>query len=293
MIKHAYLIMIHDDLYQFEKLISLLDDKRNDLYIHVDKKMKNFDFNKYTNYLQNASVKFIDRFDVRWGSVMQIKVTLELIKASIKEKHNYYHFISGACLPIKNQDYIHDFFNKSGKDFIEYDDFNNISDNNLNRIKYHHLLEKLWRHKNKFIEKLSRFIERNFVKVEKTMGINRLKNSNLVFRKGPNWFSITENTAKYILEKSSDYLKYFRYSYCADELFVQSIIYNSTLKDNLYFKDNKTSCMRYIDWERGNPWTFKMEDLNNLLKSDMLFARKFSSKVDREIIDKIYKEVKK
>ena len=42
--KHAYLIMSHNDFYILEKLLRLLDDRRNDIYVHIDKKVKNFDF---------------------------------------------------------------------------------------------------------------------------------------------------------------------------------------------------------------------------------------------------------
>ena len=41
--KHAYLIMVHKSLCQVEKLCHLLDDRRNDLYIHVDARTPNFD----------------------------------------------------------------------------------------------------------------------------------------------------------------------------------------------------------------------------------------------------------
>lgn len=40
--KHAYLIMKHADEYLLQVLISMLDDKRNDLYIHADSKWVNF-----------------------------------------------------------------------------------------------------------------------------------------------------------------------------------------------------------------------------------------------------------
>lgn len=45
--------------------------------------------------------------------------------------------------------------------------------------------------------------------------------------------------------------------------------------------------MRFIDWERGkngNPYTFRNEDLEVIMKSKAFFARKFSETVDRDII---------
>ena len=36
--RHAYLILAHHHFGQLRKLISLLDDPRNDIYVHVDRK---------------------------------------------------------------------------------------------------------------------------------------------------------------------------------------------------------------------------------------------------------------
>lgn len=38
--KHAYLIIEHKDNFVLETLIELLDDSRNDIFIHIDKKLK-------------------------------------------------------------------------------------------------------------------------------------------------------------------------------------------------------------------------------------------------------------
>ena len=48
--KHAYLIMAHNNFGILEKLLMLLDDQRNDIYIHIDKKVKDFDFH-YFSYI--------------------------------------------------------------------------------------------------------------------------------------------------------------------------------------------------------------------------------------------------
>ena len=50
------------------------------------------------------------------------------------------------------------------------------------------------------------------------------------------------------------------------------------------------SIKRFIDWNRGQPYTFKLEDFDLIMNSGCFFARKFSSKVDKNIIDKIYEK---
>ena len=84
---------------------------------------------------------------------------------------------------------------------------------------------------------------------------------------------------------------------------VGDFIVNSKYKDRLFynkFDDNPKSIMRYIDWKRGKPYIFRNDDYNELINSEMLFARKFDASVDIDIINAIYtklckknKEVKK
>ena len=41
--KHAYLIMAHNNFDLLQKELYLLDDERNDIFIHIDKNAKNVD----------------------------------------------------------------------------------------------------------------------------------------------------------------------------------------------------------------------------------------------------------
>lgn len=126
------------------------------------------------------------------------------------------------------------------------------------------------------------------------MKINRVKKIKKEFRYGSNWFSITHNLANYVLENEDFIKKTFKYTSCCDEIFLQTIVYNSKYFDNLYLKQDNSykANQRYIDWTRGEPYTFKINDYDELIKSDMLFARKFSTKIDKEIVDKIYDYVR-
>ena len=40
--KHAYLIMAHNEFGILERIIKLIDDERNELFIHIDKKSQKF-----------------------------------------------------------------------------------------------------------------------------------------------------------------------------------------------------------------------------------------------------------
>lgn len=52
MMKHAFLIIAHNNWWQLKKLIECLDSDTHDIYVHVDKKSKDFDesyFKKFGN----------------------------------------------------------------------------------------------------------------------------------------------------------------------------------------------------------------------------------------------------
>lgn len=66
--KHAYLIMDHNDWSLLCKLLSCLDDKRNDLFIHIDKKV---DFKPEDIYSpKQAKCTYIKRRSVAWGDIL-------------------------------------------------------------------------------------------------------------------------------------------------------------------------------------------------------------------------------
>ena len=68
--KHAYLIIAHHEFEVLEKLIQSLDDARNDIYIHFDRKLKSLP----TFIIRHADLYILEeRIDIRWGHVSQIK----------------------------------------------------------------------------------------------------------------------------------------------------------------------------------------------------------------------------
>ena len=59
--KHAYLILAHNQFDILKKLVVALDSKHNDIYIHVDKKAKDFDEHEFSMLTKFSKVFFIKR----------------------------------------------------------------------------------------------------------------------------------------------------------------------------------------------------------------------------------------
>lgn len=284
--------MAHNEFYILEKLVQLLDYKDNDLFIHIDKKVRDFDFDKFRSLVKVSNVYFIDRMDVRWGTNTQINCELELLAYALqKGDYDYFHFLSGVDLPIKSQREIHSFFEKNkGKEFIHYFSHQPITNDRIERVKYYHLFCRNLRSHSEFKKKLSQKLYYKLLKYERILKINRIKGKEKDFYHGANWFSITHELASYVVSLKSKIEKEYKHTFCADEFFLQTIVYHSKFYDNLYLKkdDDYSQNVRFIDWNRGEPYTFTIEDFDLLMHSKMLFARKFSVNLDKEVIDKIY-----
>ena len=90
------------------------------------------------------------------------------------------------------------------------------------------------------------------------------------------------------VKSNPSYVKSFRYTRCADEIFFHTIIMN-------YVSDitPENNDLRYIDWRTGPefPRTLRMEDYDRIKESGALFARKFAPAKDATIIDRLYADI--
>lgn len=290
MSRHAYLIIAHNNWYILSKLVSLLDNSRNDIYIHIDKNSYPSSYLEQSikNQVKEAKVLFIESRPVSWGGYSLIDVTLRLMATATEEYHySYYHLLSGSDLPLKDQYQIHEFFDANqGSEFIHFGKKEWI-DIIQSRMKYYWIFQE-YVGNSKRIDKIAiRFLNRMCVLFQKIIGINRLVN--LQVSGGSEWFSITDESARFLLSKRDFIERHFKYCICADESFVQTIIINSDLKKKVYnfnSHNDKDCTLRYIQWENGKPHVLKMEDYDQLINSGCIYARKFDE-TDKELVDKI------
>lgn len=289
--KHAFLISAHHEFDLLKKLLLALDDARNDIYLHIDKKVT--DLPKIT--LNNARLFVLDEpIDIRWGDVSQIKSEFILFEAAYKNgPYKYYHTLSGVDFPLKSQDYIHAFFEQhQGKEFIGYTQ-GDISDEIDRKVKRIHLFPKYFRTENGFISFFMRMIRYVFLRLQFLFGIRR--NRGLNFKKGTSWVSITHDLVSYLLPQYKEVMGMYNHSYCADEIFLHTICWNSMFKESIFDKDNEhNGCMRMIGWKDNQLIDWENKDFDILMKSDALFARKFNSEhidVVHKILNKITTDV--
>ncbi len=283
--KHAYLIMAHNNFDQLSVLIGLLDDERNDIYLHIDKKAKNFD--RTSIKTKHSELIFVKPLSVKWGGHSQIKCEMRLFKTAGKKHYTYYHLLSGVDLPIKTQDYIHSFFAEhAGQNFIDIDEKAKDSKNVTDRVERYHFFQNVIGRSEHIVMCRLRGLEERLLTLQRKMGVKRKQI--IPLSKGANWISVTDSLIQYVISQEKIIKKQFSYSHCADEVFLQSVVMSSPYRETVTGK-----CLREIDWVRGGPYTFRKEDVPMLLSSENLFARKFDEKVDREAIKLIADQIKK
>lgn len=281
--KHAYLIIAHTNWEQLQKLVSLVDDERNDIYIHIDKKVN---IESLWLHTDKSPIHFVDRIDIRWGTSSIIEAELSLFETAIRISHSYYHLISGFDLPIKSQNSIHDFFHQNqGKEFIG---FGSKDWDVEGRIYCYNLFGRQMRNSNLAVRYLCKAIRMfaNYLQIKLHVYPNKSKDR--IYRYGCEWVSVTHCFAEELVKQKTFFLRRYKYSYCPDEIYKQTFAYNSKYRDHIYdLKDEFRGCMREIDWIRGRPYIFTESDYDMLINSDKLFARKFDQRKDEEIIDKL------
>ncbi|MCM1312357.1 MAG: glycosyl transferase [Bacteroides sp.] len=289
--KHAYLIIAHNEFLVLQKAIDAVDDWKNDIYVHIDRKIL-----LMPNLVSKKSHLFIlpERLNVKWGHISQIETELLLFETAFnKGAYAYYHLISGTHFPLKSQEYIHGLcaeLNKSIFQYMEtceaeidakirrYNLFNGYMMSNISSYSYvlGHLLWILC------------------LKPQKILRIKRFRQSK--FYKSSNWVSLRSDAVAYLLSKKKYILKKYKYTFCGDEFFALSELMNSPLKDELYIggRDNlKSVVLLYCCFDSHNPKVLELADFKKIIESRCLFARKFSESKSLPLLELLIENIKK
>ena len=282
--KHAYLILAHNEPELLSLLVERLDDVRNDIYIHFDRKLSILPDIK----TQHAGLYILkDRVDVRWADVSMLEAEYKLFHAVVDSgsQYSHHHLISGVDLPLKNQDYIHSFFAQhQGKEFVGLHQrpMNSHADRALH---YWHPFTRSFRGSG-CVFAIKRILRYLVIQTQVLLGIRR--NATIPFHKGGQWVSITRELIDYLLEQEDRAFTIFSRTFGADEYFVPTLIWDTPFMERLFdATDESRGAMRYIGWRAdGQLIDFTPQDLPALQQTEYLFARKFNSR-DKAFLQEI------
>lgn len=266
--RHAYLILAHNDIPLLGALVNCLDDSRNDIFVHWDAKSGSVPQLKTEH---SRLIMLDERVEVNWAGYSMVEAEFCLLKKAFSYgPYAYYHLLSGADLPIKSQDYIHAECERL--DGTEFVGFAPATQAEIDfRVQHRFLFPESFRSKN-ILKRGLRFL---YLKYQDLI---HWKRTDITVKKGAQWCSLTQDFVTYLLGQEDFVKRLFSHTFCPDELFIQTVIFNSRFKNNIKpAKSEYDGNMRFIKWVDGELIPIREEDYQNLKSSDKWFARKFSS----------------
>lgn len=280
--KHAYLIIAHNEFEVLSYLISALDDERNDIFIHVDKKVKTMpriSTKKAGLYIMEK------RNDVRWGHYLQVRTTLDILFYAYDiRKYAVYHVISGTHLPLKSQDEIHAFFSAHPEKNFFMSMPTNEDETDL-KIRRYNFFVRNFMHRNPWLRRVDQLCWQIGIKIQKILRYKRHRN--LSFQKVSNWFSLSSSAISWLRDNEKIIEDRYRYTLCADEYFAISELSRSSLEDSVVYCPH----LLKTDFTGVNPKVYTSADYQELKNTSYLFARKFGGS-DLDIVKRIVDELK-
>jgi len=308
----AYLILAHNQPQLLIREVERLNQANAHFFIHIDKKNEQDFFFLKEHFRVYANVSIISEQKIYWMGFNMVKATIRLLELahSSKVQFKYYVLLSGQDYPIKPNEYINEFFGKYNCDFIAYNPMEYLDDIFKNKVSYYHHFDNGYTN--------PRSASRVPWMVKLYYGLHRRLDKYMPRRKffkgytpyfGSQWFALTGDTVKYILDflaRNKKYIRFMKFTEGPDEVFFQTIILNSERRHNVYDYDDftawqkgrkegavfvhKYSSLRYMDWSeqlKVKPAILDKGYYETLAASNDLFARKFDENISGELLDEI------
>lgn len=284
MMRHAIMIMAHADYDQLRTLVEVLDNPAIDIFIHINKRSYDWDPKILSGATTFSKVYFVPRVKIFYCDYSQVNAQVSLLNSATKRGYDYYHILSGADLPLHPiAEFLHFFEKNKGYEFI------GLAPNYDKRMAG---IKAFFSNSIRISKGVLRTLLLKSAHFLKTLQLRFKVNLSKGYKgepfQGCDWWSISHSAAMYVLENEPIFKKYFIHCYCPSELFVQTILCNSPFAQKLYNPhDECLGSLREIDWTRGEPYVWRKDDYKQLIASPCMFARKFSSHVDNQIIEQI------
>lgn len=258
--KQAVALLVHQDLFQVNALIRILQPSF-DIYVHIDKKSN-------INPEDVVTSNVWKKYTVHWGGYDMVEATVFLYKQILATSLPYTHVIllSGDALPVKSNLVISEFLsNRAGVSFLE----NKVADEvRLERRRLFWFNEDLKKRVSgirKFMNsyRMIRWFQRRFSIWRSVKGFERT---------GSQWTILSLHHVQHIIDNCD--LSPYRLMAVPDESFVQNHFSNFDLP----YERN----LIYAHWPRKkslSPNYIDEETFLSLINGPYLFARKFEPEV--------------
>jgi hypothetical protein len=277
----AYLIRAHQRPDQLTRLVDRLATPTATFHIHVSARTPDEMYAAMRRGLAGRDdVHWVDRIPVYYSGFSLVRSALAGLTAIARTGPLPPHvvFLSGQDYPLRPAREIESFLaGRAGESLVEHfpipsDRWGN-ENGGLDRIRHVHFERVQYRTRILHVP----FLRRSFP-------------SGLEPHGGSAWCVLSDEAVRTLLafgDESPQTFRFFAHVRAADEIFIQTVLLNSSARERV-----ANEPVHHIEWPGGShPATFGREDLPRLGASGKLFARKFDTGVDAEILDLIDREL--
>ncbi|MBC9928782.1 beta-1,6-N-acetylglucosaminyltransferase [Chitinophaga qingshengii] len=259
----AFIIQVHKQPAQLERLLKRLAHPQVDCYVHIDAKCSLPEWESVLSLPQVYLVK--QRANVTWAGWGIIQASLNGMNAVLNTGIDYawVTLLSGQDYPLQPIGQIIAFLQQQkGRQFL-----NVISEEALrpmmSKMEHYHFVEYNFPGKYRLGRLLTAILPR------------RKAPLGLQLYCGSAWWTLSLDCVRFCVTYEQQHpalRKYFKLTWGADEFIFQTILMNNDV-----YRSRLTDYLHYIDWSAGkeHPKVLGIEDIEVLRQSGKLFARKF------------------
>lgn len=297
--KIAYLILAHKHPNQIARLASRLS-KSGDIFIHVDKKVKLYDYECELKNIPNAYLEK-NRISVSWAGWSIVKSYLQLLNRAYNSDKSYdrFVFLTGQDYPLMSDFEIVSEFEKNltTEYVMAYNIVNSTIPTDKNKTTKKWYLDCPF--KSKFLRRAYKSITYRVLTKPFSSKETRVKLGGQLVDPyfGQMLSAFTRNGAKLILDTYSNdknYNKKMKRVHAPDELYWHTIIFNSSLRKNAVQNGEEHVITEHFGWAPLHYHSYDVEtsvftedDFEELKNTGYMFCRKVVTGVSDKLMDLI------
>lgn len=298
--KYGFLILAHNDVAHCRRLINSLGQVREFMFlVHIDAKANIEEFALSLRGLKNVYL-LLDRVNVMWGGFSQVEAMLKLLTVGLAfPATQRFTYLSGADYPLRAASELLTHFEKNSdtsyvpcvhvdKSSQKYDRFVNVNING--EVEF---LNMRGRQSEMEIQLRKAFISNCYKEFKRNS--QSIMSQFIPYKEmysGSQWVSLTRVHSEYLMQEISGLPNigiFFRYTVVPDESFIHTILMNSPYAAHNILREN----MHEILWKESPTdkgavvVTYTEQHLDFLKSSRKWFARKFSTQVSADLLERL------
>ncbi|MEK6274232.1 MAG: beta-1,6-N-acetylglucosaminyltransferase [Actinomycetota bacterium] len=275
--KVAYLIRAHHAPKLLERVVRRLAGPDVGVFLHISRSAEDPVYDEMVSRLQDVEgVHWLPRRRCRYGGFSLVEATLAGLDAiaEVDPLPRHTLLLSGQDYPLRSRTEIDAFLERAGE-----------------RSFVHHgaIPSAGWRHERGGLDRVQRMYFERFrykTRLLRVPFVTRRFPKGLRPYGGSAFWALAPEAVAYVerfVRENPNVVRFFRHTLIPDELFFQTVLLNSPLRETIVNEE-----LHYVDWSGHtiHPATLGLEDLEPMLASGKLFARKFDP-AETQVLDRL------